>query len=209
MARLRSRLWRRKDGNALLSRRARIGGRSGGLHRLLSTTHLRPPTSPRTEVKQMSWTPDACIYHFPCHDGFASYVIARRRWPDLLPIPKNYGQELPPLDWTEGKNILIADFSLPPDKLKALKAQSIVILDHHKTAMKDLEQLFVTTASADDLDHDLKNADWHIVANFDMKRSGVRMTWDFCFPREPPPRLIKYIEDRDLWIKKYPESRRV
>src|SRR5690348_11122204 len=97
----------------------------------------------------MTWKPDICIHHFPCDDGFASAWVARRRWPELEFIGTNYGLALPDVDLA-GKNLLIADFSYKPDALIGLiaKANSIVILDHHKTAEADLEHFKVDLCGA-------------------------------------------------------------
>lgn len=149
----------------------------------------------------MTWTPDVCIFHFPCHDGFMSSVIAQRRWPQCQQLPTNYGQPVPIN--IEGLNVLIADFSYPPETLRAMKAKSIVVLDHHKTAEAQLKEFAVPIQmTADGTGPDVAP----IVANFDMARSGAKMTWDFCFPSVKTPQLIEYVQDRDIWTKKYPES---
>jgi oligoribonuclease NrnB/cAMP/cGMP phosphodiesterase (DHH superfamily) len=59
---------------------------------------------------------------------------------------------------------------------------TITILDHHKTAAEQLVDL---------------PANVHVV--FDMERSGAVMAWEFFHPRTPVPRLIKHVQDRDLW----------
>ena len=158
----------------------------------------------------MTWTPDVCIYHFPCHDGFMSSVIAWRKWPNIVLWPRNYGEPVPPIEATMGCNVLIADFSYPPDVLRSLKAKSIVVLDHHKTAEAQLAEFRVFKQ---------EGADWlnstgvvsalentSILAHFDMHRSGAAMTWDFCFPGEKMPRLIEFVQDRDLWTKEFPKT---
>jgi oligoribonuclease NrnB/cAMP/cGMP phosphodiesterase (DHH superfamily) len=76
------------------------------------------------------------------------------------------------------------DFCLPREELLKLKAiaSSLLVLDHHKTAMED----------CGDLDFCI----------FDMTRSGAGLAWDFAYnngKREDNlPWLIKYIEYRDL-----------
>ncbi len=165
------------------------------------------------------WKPDACFYHFPCDDGFASALVARRKWPDIQLFPTNYGQPMPAVD-LDGMNLLIVDFSYKPDVLLELagKASSIVILDHHKTALEDLAQFAVELCSGarfvvDDVEAMLRDyrelGHPPIIAEFDMDRSGAGMTWDFCFPDKQRPRLIDHIEDRDLWRLELPETRRL
>jgi uncharacterized protein len=163
------------------------------------------------------WTPDICIHHFPCDDGFASAWVARRKWPDVITKGMNYGVGIPDIDVT-GKRLLIADFSFKPDVLRELAAvaDSIVILDHHKTAQADLADFAVTLCGgahfvASDMDGVFRDLDEigrsKIVAYFDMERSGASMMWDFCFLGDPMPVFIQFIEDRDLWRFKLKETR--
>lgn len=169
----------------------------------------------------MMWAPDICIYHFPCDDGFASAWIARKRWPDVQVVPTNYGLPLPDVDFI-GKNVLIADFSYKPDAISELMmsygARSIIILDHHKTARADLKDFTVEmcgTAKFVAGDMEGMFSDFAelgrpaVAARFDMERSGASLTWEFCFPDDPMPELIKYIEDRDLWRMSLPKTRQV
>ena len=64
----------------------------------------------------------------------------------------------------------------------AEKGNTILILDHHKTAAEDLLDLPA-----------------NVTAKFDMGRSGAMLTWEHFFPGEAPPPLLLHIEDRDLW----------
>lgn len=156
------------------------------------------------------WKPDVCVHHFPCDDGFASAWIAHKRWPDLVMAPTNYGQMFPDVDF-RGKNVLIADFSYKPDAISELMmsfgARSIVMLDHHKTAQADLKDFTVEMCgSAKFVAGDMEGMfrDFAelgrpaVAARFDMERSGASLTWEFCFPDEPTPEFVKFIEDRDL-----------
>jgi oligoribonuclease NrnB/cAMP/cGMP phosphodiesterase (DHH superfamily) len=167
----------------------------------------------------MTWKPDVCIYHFPCDDGFASAWVVRRKWPDIALAGTNYGLPFPGVD-IAAKNVLIADFSFKPDVLRELgtKAQSIVILDHHKTAQEDLAAFIAAVPNGQYFDHlAVGESGWfnkpgafgysNIVAHFDMEHSGAALTWQFCFPDEPMPVMLQFIEDRDLWRFKLRETR--
>lgn len=169
----------------------------------------------------MSWTPDVCLYHFPCDDGFASAWVARRRWPNIVMAPTNYGLMFPDVDY-RGKNLLIADFSYKPDAISELMmtfgARSIVMLDHHKTAEADLKEFKVeicgtakfTAADVGGMFCDMAELDRpQVIARFDMQRSGAALTWEFCFPELPMPNLIAAIEDRDLWRFAMPATRAI
>jgi hypothetical protein len=44
---------------------------------------------------------------------------------------------------------------------------------------------------------------------FDMKKSGCQMAWDYFFDSEPRPFFIDYIGDRDLWSWELPNSKEI
>src|SRR5207237_3014797 len=46
------------------------------------------------------------------------------------------------------------------------------------------------------------------VAHFDMERSGAVITWEHLH-QSPPPELLRYIQDRDLWRWELPHAREV
>ncbi|MEV4934386.1 DHHA1 domain-containing protein [Sphingobium sp. LSP13-1-1.1] len=164
----------------------------------------------------MTWKPDIVIYHSPCDDGFGAAWAASKRWGDEPQyLPTNYGIPAPDVSRL---NVLIVDFSYKRAELDVMAqtAASIVILDHHKTALAELEAFrFIESSpgavSADDIDGTLRDCAEldrpPVIAVFDMERSGARMTWDFCHPDTPAPRLIELIEDRDLWRFSIPETR--
>jgi oligoribonuclease NrnB/cAMP/cGMP phosphodiesterase (DHH superfamily) len=163
------------------------------------------------------WKADVCIHHHPCDDGFAAAWVARRKWPEVVIIGTNYGQAFPDVD-IAGKNVLIADFSYPPDVLSTLaqRASSIVVLDHHKTGQSNLAGFTVELGEEERFDAARADRELSrlatlnrpaIAAHFDMQRSGASLTWNFCFPDEPAPIFIRLIEDRDLWRMSLPETR--
>lgn len=167
-----------------------------------------------------NWKPDLVIYHDPCLDGFTAAWAAWRRWPLAEYVGSNYG--VPPPD-VAGKNVLILDFSYKRAQLEELAASaaSIVILDHHKTAMEDLApwqrfkdkperfKLPVITSMIADLQRGGYPA---VCALFDMDRSGARLAWDFCagggFSPIEVPWLVLLVEDRDLWRFEYGDATR-
>ena len=149
----------------------------------------------------MTYQPDIVLYHANCADGFGAAWAAWMKWgstPEYRAV--SYGEK-PPINLA-GKHVLIGDFSYKRDVIQELSAcvKSLIILDHHQTAEADLSLY----ALSHDIRLDVNNAANAIdavgtVAVFDMNRSGARMMWDFCFPGEEAPMLIKLIEDRDLW----------
>jgi oligoribonuclease NrnB/cAMP/cGMP phosphodiesterase (DHH superfamily) len=122
-----------------------------------------------------------CIYHGNCADGFGAAWVVRQALGEIEFHPGKYQE--PPPD-VAGKDVVMVDFSYKRPVLleMAAKANSILILDHHKTAAEDLIDLPA-----------------NVTCKFDMTRSGAMLAWDHFFPGETPPPLLLHIEDRDLW----------
>lgn len=169
--------------------------------------------------------PDICIYHGNCADGFtAAWAVWKRFGDSVRYVPGIYGA--PPPDVT-GLNVVIVDFSYKrPVLAEMLKsANSILVLDHHKTAEADLAQggeegrfmamgLFSGPVSWERYLENLwqdecENAGKLVYTLFDMSRSGAGIAWDFFHPDDARPQLIAYVQDRDLWKFDLPHSRAV
>lgn len=128
------------------------------------------------------------IYHANCIDGFTAAWVAHLRFGDDAEyIPAQYG-EAPPV--VIGEDVLILDFSYPRETLLEMHnvAQSLRVLDHHKTAEASLAGLDFCT--------------------FDMNRSGAGLAWDELHGGDRSP-LVDYVEDRDLWRWKLPGSKEI
>ncbi len=128
------------------------------------------------------------VYHGDCPDGFGAAWAAWKRFgqsADYLPV--NHGE--PPPDPT-GRSVLIADFAYdrPTTLDLARRASSLVVLDHHRSAASELQGL--------------------PFCHFDMARSGAVMAWEYLH-QAPVPRLLQYVQDRDLWKNSLPEIEEV
>jgi len=129
------------------------------------------------------------IYHGKCPDGFGAALSAWLKLKDTADyLPAEHGAY--PSPRVTGRDVYILDFSFPRPTLEQMRAdaKSLTILDHHKTAQEVL--------------HDFPGA------VFDMKKSGARLAWEHFHPGAPVPRLIQYIEDRDLYNWQYEETER-
>lgn len=141
-----------------------------------------------------------CIYHSNCADGFGSALVVKM-WLDKLAIPEedrefmpaHYGDKAPDVT---GKNVVVVDFSYPRETLLEMheKAMNLVVIDHHKTAKDALGGLYFCF--------------------FDMLQSGAMLTWNHFFPHgyvgsSETPKLIEYIQDRDLWAWSLENSKEV
>jgi oligoribonuclease NrnB/cAMP/cGMP phosphodiesterase (DHH superfamily) len=145
-----------------------------------------------------------CIYHGACDDGFAAAWVVRKRFRDAVEFYPGVYQKEPPAH--QGRDVVFVDFSYKRPVLDAMakSANSILILDHHKTAAEDLADIasapdFIDWRGAAAIDGSGNN----MFTLFDMNRSGAAMAWDY-FIGGPRPDFIEYVQDRDLWRKKLP-----
>jgi oligoribonuclease NrnB/cAMP/cGMP phosphodiesterase (DHH superfamily) len=135
------------------------------------------------------------IYHNNCYDGVCSAWVAHRFFgPGAQYVPLNYSDQPPDV---RGKRVFLIDFSLKRGLMNQLcdVAESVVVLDHHATAEKELAGLADVHANT--------------VVIFDMNRSGAGIAWDYFYPGEDRPDLINYVEDRDLWRYELDNSRTI
>jgi oligoribonuclease NrnB/cAMP/cGMP phosphodiesterase (DHH superfamily) len=151
-------------------------------------------------------TPILCIYHGNCADGFGAAWVVRRAFAgsDIEFHPATHGNPAPDVT---GKKVIIVDFSYPLEILTAMAAaaESVLVLDHHKTAQADLED--IPAAGPHHIYHQVPAN--RLTALFDMHRSGAGIAWDYFFLGEPRPALINHIEDRDLWLFKLEGTREI
>ncbi len=137
---------------------------------------------------------DTVIYHANCPDGFtAAWAFWRIFRDDAVYLPYRYGQAPPDL---AGKRVAIVDFSFRRETLLEMVKQTkyLVVLDHHKSAERELA----------DLDLGEKG---NII--FDMERSGAQIAWDYLFPDQRRPWLVDYVADRDLWRNELPHTKEI
>lgn len=147
-----------------------------------------------------------CIYHAFCADGFgAAWVVRRAFKGDVDFHPASYGQDPPAVI---GRDVIMVDFSFKRPIINAMikDAQSLFILDHHKTAAEDLAGFEMPQVP----DY-YRDAGWPgtVRTIFDMDRSGAGLAWDFFNPDQPRPPLIDRLEDRDLWRFRFDDTRAV
>ena len=116
-------------------------------------------------------------------------------------VPVNYDE--PPPD-VRGRNVYILNFSYKAPVLQemARPASHVVVLDHHATAKENLAGILT------DLEL-LRHGSPGLYGKFDMDHSGAMLAWMYFFPQQPPPILVQYVEDRDLWRFQMPKSREV
>lgn len=131
-----------------------------------------------------------CVYHAKCTDGFAAAWVVWGALKGEVNFHEGYYNAAPPD--VDDRDIIVVDFSYPRDVMQTIVAscRSLVLLDHHKTAMADLSELCPTPD--------------HTKITFDMSRSGAGLAWDHFHPGMPRPLLVDLVEVRDLWLRNHP-----
>lgn len=120
------------------------------------------------------------LYHKNCSDGFGAAWAAWKKFgnkTDYIPV----AHQEPPPDDTTGKRLYLLDFCYDVNITKQLLAahKQVTVIDHH-TGRAPIIQLT----------HDYR---------YDPTHSGAVLAWQYFHPGAKIPRLLQYIEDKDLW----------
>ncbi len=129
------------------------------------------------------------LYHGKCPDGFGGAYAAWKKFGDSADyIPVDHG-DAPPIG-LEGKQVYIVDFCYETqEQMDALLkiTKRLVVLDHHKSSRAFVESI-----------------PEHV---YDENRSGASITWTYFHPDMPLPRLIRHLQDGDLYRYSLPDTR--
>lgn len=144
------------------------------------------------------------IYHAGCTDGWCGAWIFDRLFNGVDLRPARHGDDPPIVD---GRTVFVVDFSYPREVMIEMSqyAHRLEVLDHHKTAEEECRDLSF--------------------CHFDSSKSGAMLAYDWCAfngylenfigsggknKRDIASgmyHLAKYVQDRDLWTFKLPNSR--
>jgi len=136
------------------------------------------------------------LYHGRgCPDGFAAALAA---WlffegqAELLGLDHGDIKSVADLPAIDGRAVYILDFSFASEILRGIeqRAAKLVLLDHHKSAAEKLTGFACRCG----------------VVHFDMGKSGARLAWEFFQSDRSLPDLVRFVEDRDIWVWQYPQS---
>lgn len=158
------------------------------------------------------------LYHRGCNDGIASAWVAYGHFgEDADYMPWQYGDPLPEL---KGKKVFLVDLSFTKEQIDSVvdDVQFIVIIDHHKSAIENLEYRYRQCKGISELPVMVMKAEGRPVFLYtDIKRSGAVLTWFFFndvgtlyYTGEPGaeiPDVLLWIEDYDLWKHYIPEGK--
>jgi len=136
------------------------------------------------------------IYHGRnCPDGFAAALAAWLYYEgraEFLGLDHGEIKSVADLPALDGRAVYILDFSFAAEIMHGIeeRAAKLVMLDHHKSAAEKLSGFACRCG----------------IVHFDMHKSGARLAWEFFHPEQPVPDLVRFVEDRDIWVWQYPES---
>jgi oligoribonuclease NrnB/cAMP/cGMP phosphodiesterase (DHH superfamily) len=137
------------------------------------------------------------IYHDKCTDGFGAAWVAWQKFQDNATyIPLNHYDPIP--QFKPNSQIYLLDFCFNRQDLVKLAnmGHEITVLDHHQSAYNEVKDL---------IERPIKN----LTLNFDLKKSGAEMAWEFFKPNETMPLLLEHIKDRDLGLFKLEKTQMV
>jgi hypothetical protein len=136
------------------------------------------------------------IYHGnQCPDGFAAALAAWLYFDgqaEFLGLDHDDVRTLDELPALDARAVYILDFSFSESILRGIesRAAKLVLLDHHLSAAEKLSGFRCRCG----------------VVHFDTQKSGARLAWEFFHPDQALPDLVRFVEDRDIWVWQYPES---
>lgn len=166
------------------------------------------------------------MYHKFCQDGFCSAAIAHLYFLQLSKqsADDNFRIVYNPVEAghvDEAVNELITNFP-DPENVKVLSFDlsftyqaaanlfrhfpNAQVLDHHKTT---LDCFGNAPEGVSDEDHFRNVEVFSKQLHFDNSRSGAALAFQFFFTDSKMPKLVEYVEDRDLWAWKFPNSKAI
>lgn len=125
-----------------------------------------------------------------CSDGFGGAWTA---WKKFKNKAKYIGvlHQSPIPDGIKNKIVYMIDFTYPEEDIKKMLKENISVtsIDHHASAKK---AIMLTNNYS-----------------YSENNSGSVLAWKYFFSKKPVPKILKYIEDMDLWKRKLPYSEEI
>ncbi|MBZ1348865.1 MAG: hypothetical protein KY053_01355 [Candidatus Liptonbacteria bacterium] len=134
----------------------------------------------------------AIIYHRNCLDGFGAAWSAWKKFKNkAVYLSAEHQVNNAAIDNLTGKEtIYLLDFGYQTtDKIKQLTKnnQNVILIDHHMSQKPFLP--------------------FYTKSIYNENHSGAVLAWQYFHPKKPLPKLLKYIEDYDLWKFKIPHTK--
>jgi hypothetical protein len=140
-----------------------------------------------------------CFYHAGCPDGFGAAWATRQAWKDEARyVPRGHDHRI---DANEYADAWVAYVDIAPGndellELTAVAAQ-VTVLDHHVSARDRYLSDTRVVNRVEEAGHEIV---------FDLTHSGAVLAWSYFSEGAPPPALLRYVEDQDLWNWQLPDS---
>lgn len=130
------------------------------------------------------------FYHGDCPDGFGAALAFWIKYHETIEyIPVFHKKEpfkgIDPVLFHD-RQVWMVDIALEREDLISAHrlAKEFIVLDHHLSNQKHLADLSF--------------------CHFDMHHSGAVLAWQYLFPDRQVPKILQYIEDRDIHTWKLP-----
>jgi oligoribonuclease NrnB/cAMP/cGMP phosphodiesterase (DHH superfamily) len=121
-----------------------------------------------------------CIYHSRDLDGWMSAAIVKLKFPNVTLVGWDYGQPVPDIAF---KEVILVDVTLPT-MFMVDNVNRITWIDHHFSAIKQMSELEPLPFF-----HGLRND----------KFAACELTWQFFFPDEPMPEIVRLLGRYDCF----------
>lgn len=151
------------------------------------------------------------LYHRGCNDGIvAAWAAFSRFGKGAKYLAYQYGEDLPADIF--GNHVIMVDLSIPVDMLSKVKSEveSLLIIDHHKTAEPLAYHMQPVKTYAEYLRHRMDGDQTFML--FDREHSGAVLAYAFfnnietIVPAELP-KPIQLIQDYDLWQHNFSDTK--
>ncbi|MBI5306690.1 hypothetical protein HZB04_03865 [Candidatus Wolfebacteria bacterium] len=134
--------------------------------------------------------PILVLYHKNCPDGFGGAYAAWKKFGDKADYV-GIERYMPLINLKGRKEVYMIDFCYFYDEMKKIidSGANITVIDHHVSVEKAV-----------------KICPKH---SYGVKNSGSVLAWKYFHSKKPIPRLLKNIEDLDLWKFKIPHTKEI
>lgn len=157
------------------------------------------------------------LYHRGCADGIASaWAMYQKLGVNATYLPHQYGDTIP--DEVDGCHVILVDLSFTEAQINELlteeRVRSIMIIDHHASAIKDLSWKLPPVKGWDDYVKQRDSGERQAFIYATVERSGAALTWMFIENYEATekviiPKVLWHMEDYDLWNHESADSRAI
>jgi oligoribonuclease NrnB/cAMP/cGMP phosphodiesterase (DHH superfamily) len=125
------------------------------------------------------------------HDGFTAAWVAYKKFGQVEAKPVYHSEDKDEPPYVKGRDVIILDRIWPREVVEKMKlhAKSFVLIDHHKTAVDELQGVEG--------------------CYIDTSYSAARLAFQHFFPGKKIPALVAYVDDHDRWKFNLPYSKSV